>query len=220
LIPVTIGIFLLLGKSYRPSHQPSGLNLHQTSISLDNMSLTAATDTELLIQFRDPVTKERAYTAIIKKYQEKLYWHIRRMVVDHDDANDVLQNVFIRVWKGLENFREDSQLYTWLYRIATNECLTFIEQQKKRSSVSLNDDEAGLSNKVKADQHFDFQKLEWKLQLAIQQLPEKQRVVFNLRYYDEMPYEEMSKVLETSEGALKASYHHAVKKIEDFIKNH
>jgi RNA polymerase sigma factor (sigma-70 family) len=183
------------------------------------MSITAATDTELLIQFRDPVTKERAYTAIIKKYQEKLYWHIRRMVVDHDDANDVLQNVFIRVWKGLENFREDSQLYTWLYRIATNESLTFIEQQKKRSSVSLNDDEAGLSNKVRADQHFDFQKLEWKLQLAIQQLPEKQRVVFNLRYYDEMPYEEMSKVLETSEGALKASYHHAVKKIEDFIKN-
>jgi RNA polymerase sigma factor (sigma-70 family) len=183
------------------------------------MSIIAATDTELLIQFRDPVTKERAYTAIIKKYQEKLYWHIRRMVVDHDDANDVLQNVFIRVWKGLENFREDSQLYTWLYRIATNESLTFIEQQKKRSSVSLNDDEAGLSNKVRADQHFDFQKLEWKLQLAIQQLPEKQRVVFNLRYYDEMPYEEMSKVLETSEGALKASYHHAVKKIEDFLKN-
>jgi RNA polymerase sigma factor (sigma-70 family) len=183
------------------------------------MSLTVATDTELLIQFRDPVTKERAYTAIIKKYQEKLYWHIRRMVVDHDDANDVLQNVFIRVWKGLENFREDSQLYTWLYRIATNESLTFIEQQKKRSTVSLNDDEAGLSNKVRADQHFDFQKLEWKLQLAIQQLPEKQRIVFNLRYYDEMPYEEMSKVLETSEGALKASYHHAVKKIEDYIKN-
>jgi RNA polymerase sigma factor (sigma-70 family) len=183
------------------------------------MSITAATDTELLIQFRDPVTKERAYTAIIKKYQEKLYWHIRRMVVDHDDANDVLQNVFIRVWKGLENFREDSQLYTWLYRIATNESLTFIEQQKKRSSVSLNDDVAGLSNKIRADQHFDFQKLEWKLQLAIQQLPEKQRVVFNLRYYDEMPYEEMSKVLETSEGALKASYHHAVKKIEDYIKN-
>jgi RNA polymerase sigma factor (sigma-70 family) len=184
------------------------------------MSLTAATDTELLIQFRDPVTKERAYTAIIKKYQEKLYWHIRRMVVDHDDANDVLQNVFIRVWKGLENFREDSQLYTWLYRVATNECLTFLEQQKKRSSLSLNDDEeTGLSNKIKADQHFDYQKLEWKLQIAIQQLPEKQRVVFNLRYYDEMPYEEMSKVLETSEGALKASYHHAVKKIEDYLKN-
>ena len=177
-------------------------------------------DRELLVQFRNPVTKEKAFTAIIKKYQEKLYWHIRRMVVDHEDANDVLQNVFIKVWNGLENFREDSQLYTWLYRIATNECLTFLEQQKKRAAVSINDEESGLENKIKADSDFDGNKLEWKLQLAIQQLPEKQRIVFNLRYYDEMPYEEMSRVLETSEGALKASYHHAVKKIEDYIKNH
>jgi RNA polymerase sigma factor (sigma-70 family) len=177
------------------------------------------TDTELLVQFRDPATKERAFTSIIKKYQEKLYWHIRRMVVEHEDANDVLQNMFIKVWKGLENFREDAQLYTWLYRIATNESLTFIEQQKKRSSVSLSDVETGLSNKIHADKHFDPNKLEWKLQVAIQHLPEKQRIVFNLRYYDEMPYEEMSRVLETSEGALKASYHHAVKKIEDYILN-
>jgi RNA polymerase sigma factor (sigma-70 family) len=177
-------------------------------------------DSELLIEFRNPSTKERAFTAIIKKYQEKLYWHIRRMVIDHDDANDVLQNVFIRIWNGLANFRENSQLYTWMYRIATNECLTFLEQQKKKSAVSLSDVESGLSNQIKADKHFDASRLEWKLQLAIQQLPEKQRVVFNLRYYDEMPYEEMSKVLETSEGALKASYHHAVKKIEDFILNH
>src|SRR5882757_6947868 len=147
------------------------------------MSLTAATDTELLVQFREPSTKERAYTAIIKKYQEKLYWHIRRMVVDHEDANDVLQNVFIKVWKGLENFREDSQLYTWLYRIATNEGLTFLEQQKKRTTVSLSDEESGLSNTVRADTNFDANKLEWRLQIAIQQLPEKQRVVFNLRYY-------------------------------------
>lgn len=180
----------------------------------------ATTDSELLQLFKEPHTREKAYEAIIKKYQEKLYWHIRRMVVDHDDANDVLQNVFIRVWKGLDNFREDSQLYTWMYRIATNECLTWLEQRKRKSAISLSDVEAGLSNSVKADQHFDANKLEWKLQLAIQQLPEKQRLVFNLRYYDEMPYEEMSKVLETSEGALKASYHHAVKKIEDFIKNH
>src|SRR6187551_3828423 len=133
-------------------------------------------DKELLELFRDPASKEKAYTSIVRKYQEKLYWHIRRMVVDHDDANDVLQNVFIRVWKGLENFREDSQLYTWLYRIGTNECLTFLEHQKKRASVSLSDVESGLSNKVKADQHFDANKLEWKLQLAMQQLPEKQRI--------------------------------------------
>lgn len=177
-------------------------------------------DIELLHLFKQPEQKERAFTAIIKKYQEKLYWHIRRMVIDHDDTNDVLQNMFIKVWNGLENFREDSQLYTWLYRIATNECLTFLEQQKRRSSVSLGDVETGLSNKIKADQGFDANKLEWKLQLAIQKLPERQRLVFNLRYYDEMPYEEMSRILETSEGSLKASYHHAAKKIEDFIINH
>src|ERR1051325_6908715 len=180
------------------------------------MSVTLQ-DSELLIQFRDPATKEKAYTAIIRKYQERLYWHIRRMVVEHEDANDVLQNVFIKVWNGLENFREDSQLYTWLYRIATNESLTYLEQQKKKK-VSLNDVENGLANKVVADKNFDPNRLEWKLQLAIQQLPEKQKIVFNLRYYDEMPYEEMSRVLDTSEGALKASYHHAVKKIEEFIK--
>ncbi len=174
-------------------------------------------DTELLFQFRDPVTKERGFTAIIKKYQEKLYWHIRRIVVSHEDANDVLQNVFIRVWNGLNNFREDAQLYTWLYRIATNECLTFLELQKKKSSVSMNGMESGLSNKIIADKYFDANKLEWKLQLAIQHLPEKQRIVFNLRYFDDMPYEEMSRVLETSQGALKASYHHAVKKVEEFI---
>jgi RNA polymerase sigma factor (sigma-70 family) len=184
------------------------------------MALTTLSDSELLVEFRNPVTKEKAFTSLIKKYQEKLYWHLRRMVVDHDDANDVLQNVMIRVWNGLENFREDSQLYTWLYRVATNECLTFLEQQKKRASVSLSDVESGLENKIKADQNFDGKKLEWKLQLGIQQLPEKQRIVFQLRYYDEMPYEEMSRVLETSEGALKASYHHAVKKIEEYIKNH
>jgi len=178
-----------------------------------------ADDKELLRDFRQPETKEKAFTSIIKKYQEKLYWHIRRMVIDHDDANDVLQNMFIKVWNGLTNFREDSQLYTWLYRIATNESLTFLEQSKKRSSVSLNEMESGLANKIVADKNFDPQRLEWKLQLAIQQLPEKQRVVFNLRYYDEMPYEEMSRILETSEGALKASYHHAAKKIEEYIRN-
>ena len=176
-------------------------------------------DKALLNDFKLPVLKEQAFTNIVKKYQEKLYWHIRRMVIEHEDANDILQNMFIKVWNSLGNFREDSQLYTWLYRIATNESLTYIEQQKRRSSVSLSDVEDGLSNKIKADQHFDPNKLEWKLQLAIQKLPEKQRIVFNLRYYDEMPYEEMSRVLETSEGALKASYHHAAKKIEDYMLN-
>lgn len=180
--------------------------------------MSTSDDIVLLQAFRHPDTREKAFTAIITRYQEKLYWHIRRLVVQHEDANDVLQNVFIKVWKGLENFREDSQLYTWLYRIATNESLTFLEQQKKKSSLSIDNENTGVS-KLKAEKDFDGKKAEWKLQLAIQQLPEKQKLVFNLRYFDEMPYEEMSKVLETSEGALKASFHHAVKKIEEFILN-
>ena len=176
-------------------------------------------DDELLLQFKTEATKEAAYTLIIKKYQERLYWHIRRMVVTHDDANDVLQNMFIKVWNSLENFREDSQLYTWMYRIATNESLTFLEKRKKRSAISISDVDHDMSNRLKADENFDGNKIEWKLQQAIQLLPEKQKAVFNLRYFEEMPYGEMSKVLETSEGALKASYHHAVKKIEAFILN-
>ena len=171
-------------------------------------------DKDLLNLFKEPSSKEKAFTLIVKKYQEKLYWHIRRLVVTHDDANDVLQNMFIKVWKGLQNFREDSQLYTWLYRIATNESLSFLDAQKRKSTTSLTDVESDLSNKIKADGNFDPNRLEWKLQLAIQRLPEKQRAVFNLRYYDEMPYEQMSKILETSEGALKASYHHAAKKLK------
>ena len=181
--------------------------------------MTHLDDTILLHQFRNEATRVQAFNAMVKKYQEKLYWHIRRMVVNHDDANDVLQNVLIKVWKSLENFREDSQLYTWLYRIATNECLTFLDQQKRREASSFEDVEEVLVNKVKAEPGFDAKKIEWKLQLAIQALPEKQRQVFNLRYYDEMPYEKMSAILHTSEGALKASYHHAAKKIEDFLKN-
>ncbi|SFD24825.1 RNA polymerase sigma-70 factor, ECF subfamily [Chitinophaga sp. CF118] len=185
-----------------------------------NLSMSITQDDKtLLALYREPSTRERGFTYIIQKYQERLYWHVRRLVLDHDDANDVLQNVFVKVWKNLEGFREDAQLYTWLYKIATNECLTFLEKQKKNTSVSLSDVETGLSNTLKADSQFDANKLEWKLQRAIISLPEKQRIVFNLRYYDEMPYEEMSRVLSTSEGALKASYHHAVKKIEEFIKN-
>lgn len=173
----------------------------------------------LLIQaFKEASTREQAYTQIIRKYQERLYWHVRRLVVNHEDANDVLQNVFIKVWNYLDNFREESNLYTWLYRIATNETLTFLDKEKRRRSVSLSDEDSNLANQLRAERGFDPDKLEWKLQQAIQKLPEKQRIVFTLRYYDEMPYDEMSSVLETSAGALKASYHHAVKKVEDFLK--
>lgn len=177
-------------------------------------------DRELLDAFHNPDQREQGFTALIRKYRERLYWHVRRMVVEHEDANDILQNVFIRVWKGLDQFREESQLYTWLYRIATNECLSFLEKEKRQKTSPFDAAENSMAEKVKADPYFDAGKLEWKLQLAIQQLPEKQRLVFTLRYYDEMPYEEMSRVLDTSEGALKASYHHAAKKIADFITRH
>lgn len=173
----------------------------------------------ILASFRDESTRDAAFTQLVRKYQERLYWHIRRMVVEHEDANDVLQNVFIKVWKNLGGFKEQSGLFTWLYRIATNETLTWIEQQKKRTSVSLSEGEVPMAERLVAQKGFDANKLEWKLQQAIQSLPEKQRIVFNLRYYDEMPYEEMSVVLDTSVGALKASYHHAVKKVESFILN-
>lgn len=175
-------------------------------------------DQILLEQFRHPETQEAAFTAIMHKYQERLYWHIRRMVVSHEDANDLLQNVFIKIWAHLGDFREDAQLFTWMYRIATNECLTFLEKQKKQAKISLSDEEENLAENLKAEKYFDAKKAEWKLQQAILQLPEKQRLVFNLRYYDEMPYAEMSQVLGTSEGALKASYHHAVKKIASIVK--
>ncbi len=168
----------------------------------------------LVASFKAEKMKDAAFTKLVRKYQERLYWHIRRMVVGHEDTDDILQNVFIKVWRNLGEFREESNLYTWLYRIATNETLTWIEQQKRRTSVSINDNEDYFSEKLKAQPDFDPGKIEWKLQNAIQSLPDKQKLVFNLRYYDEMPYEEMSGILGTSVGALKASYHHAAKKIE------
>ena len=183
--------------------------------------MVASTNTDdqaLLSAFKVPATKEQAFTGILKKYSERLYWHIRRMVISHDDAHDVLQNVSIKMWRALDGFREEANLYTWLYRIATNESLSFLENQKRRTALSLTDNEDYLGNKLIAEKGFDIRKVEWKLQQAIQSLPEKQRIVFNLRYYDEMPYEEMSVVLDTSVGALKASYHHAVKKVEAFFK--
>ncbi|MFV0607411.1 MAG: RNA polymerase sigma factor [Niabella sp.] len=184
------------------------------------MSHQTPDDDDLLTLFRAEATKEKAFTQIIERYKEKLYWHIRRLVITHEDADDVLQNAFIKAWKGLPNFRSDSKLYTWLYRIATNESLTHLEKQKKIFSGDSDADNEYLSNKVRADEYFDTSKIEWKLQLAIQTLPEQQKIVFILRYFDEMPYKEMSEILQVTEGALKASYHHAVKKIEDHIVNH
>ncbi len=176
------------------------------------------TDAELLVQFRTVSDKrEQSFTILIRRYQERLYWHIRRMVIDHEDANDILQNVFVKVWKSLDSFREDSQLYTWLYRIATNESITFLKSKKKRFFLPIENVTTELKNKLTTQGNFSENKAELKLQQAILSLPEKQRTVFNLRYYDEMPYEEMSEVLGTSVGALKASFHFAVKKVEEFL---
>ncbi len=174
-------------------------------------------DHELVVSFKVAEFKDAAFTKLVRKYQERLYWHIRHIVLEHEDTNDILQNVFIKVWKNLGEFREESNLYTWLYRIATNETLTWIEQKKRKSAVSINDNEDYYAEKLQAQKGFDANKIEWKLQQAIQSLPEKQKLVFNLRYYDEMPYEEMSEIVGTSVGALKASYHHAVKKVEAFL---
>ncbi len=175
------------------------------------------TDQELIAAFRHERGRDAAFTALVRKYQERLYWHIRRMVVAHDDADDVLQNVFIKVWRNMEGFREEANLYTWLYRIATNETLTWIELQKRNSAVPIDGNEDFFESRLTAQRDFDPKKIEWKLQQAIARLPEKQRIVFNLRYYDEMPYDEMSQVLDTSVGSLKASYHHAVKKVEEYL---
>ena len=175
-------------------------------------------DKDILDKFRNPATKEAAFGMLVGKYQEKLYWHIRRIVVDHDDTNDVCQNMFIKVWRNLEKFQQNSKLYTWLYRIATNESLTFINKRKRQKSSPLESDGYDLSAQLKADPFFEGDEVQILLQNAIATLPEKQRIVFLMRYYDNMKYDDMAVVLETSVGALKASYHHAVKKIEKYIK--
>lgn len=176
-------------------------------------------DRELLILFRNPDQKNYAFDLIVRKYQERLYWHIRKIVIKHEDTDDLLQNSFIKAWRGLEKFREESQLFTWLYRIATNEALSFLKEKRRKFFLPLVDVERELSSNLESDSYFSGDELQLKLQKAILTLPEKQRIVFNMRYYDEMKYEDMSKVLDTSVGALKASYHHAAKKIETIIKN-
>jgi RNA polymerase sigma factor (sigma-70 family) len=160
---------------------------------------------------KDP---DKGFRLVVEKYSSKLYWHIRRLVILHEDADDALQNTFINAWKSMGDFRNESSLYTWLYTIATNEALTLINKRKRNAAISLDDLGSYFANSHEGSTWFDGDEAQIKLQNAILQLPEKQRIVFNLKYFDEMPYEEMSKVLKTSEGALKASYHHAVKKIE------
>lgn len=176
-------------------------------------------DEDIILGLQKVDLQNEAFQQLMTKYQERLYAHIRRMVHEHYDADDVLQNTFIKVYRGIGNFKGESGLYTWLYRIATNECLTFLKKKKKRNSMSIHNENTHVAQQLKADTWFDGNEAQRLLKAAIATLPHKQQLVFNMRYYDEMTYKNISDVLGTSVGALKASYHHAAKKIEGFIRN-
>lgn len=191
--------------------KPAGLQIAVTN------KAASLTDDQILELMRQERTFERGFRALMSQYQERLYWHIRRLVLRHDDADDVLQNTLVKVYRGIGQFEGKSKLYTWLYRIATNESITFLQQAARNASVPMDDPGNMLSQHLQADEWFDGDEAQRKLQMAIAQLPDKQRLVFNLRYYQEMPYEEMSALLDTSVGALKASFHHAVKKLEALL---
>jgi RNA polymerase sigma-70 factor (ECF subfamily) len=168
-------------------------------------------------QLRNPETRRSAFTRIVEACGEKLYWLIRKTGLTHDDANDVLQNTFLKAWTNLEQFRGESKILTWMSRIAINENITFLNRQRAMNQISIDDADTFLLERLKGDEYFDGDALELKLQEAILRLPEKQRIVFTMRYYDEIKYEDMSGILDTSVGALKASYFHAVRKIESFL---
>lgn len=172
---------------------------------------------EILAELQLADSQKKAFGKVVKHYSERVYWQIRKMVVDHDDANDLVQNTFLKAWLNIASFRGDAKLSTWLYRIAINESITFLNSQRQKNRVSLDDEDVFLLDKLRADDYFDGDEAVLLLQEAILRLPEKQRLVFNLRYYDELSYEDISTMLGTSVGALKASYHHAVKKIEQFL---
>ena len=171
---------------------------------------------QLIAMLSDPSTQRKAFELVVRQYSEQLYWQVRRIVLTHEDANDVMQNVMLNAWTNLDTFRKDSKLSTWLYRIAINESLDYIRRQKNATMVSA-DDASGIANTLLADDYFDGDETEAQLQEAIAKLPDVQRTVFNLRYYEEMKYSEISEILNTTEGALKASYHIAVKKIAEFF---
>ena len=174
-------------------------------------------DKEILEKIRDPSLKEQSFTMLVKKYQQRIYWHIRKMVIDHDDADDILQEVFIKIWKNIDKFREDSSLFTWIYKIATHECLNFLNRQRRRSMFSLSDAGLELNHKLDQSPYIDGKEVQMRLQKALLKLPDKQRLVFNMKYFDDMKYEEIAKITDTSVGGLKASYHLAVKKIEQYL---
>ena len=183
------------------------------------MKLYSEEDVLRGLRDENPAIQRKAFEQVVNYYSEKLYWQIRKMVLSHDDTNDLLQNTFIKAWMNIELFRGEAKLSTWLYRIALNESITFLNKQRAQNQLSMDDEAVNLAERLETDEYFDGDAAQLKLQKAIFSLPEKQRAVFNLRYFDEMPYEEMSEIMGTSVGALRASYHHASKKIEEFLNN-
>lgn len=173
-----------------------------------------------ILELLEPKTQNEAFRKLLQLYQKSLYNHIRNMVLNHDDADDVLQNTFIKIFSNLKNFKGDSKLFSWMYRIATNEAITFMQQRAKKQGISNEEVQQKAINKLESDVFFDGNEIQLKLQKAIAILPEKQQLVFKMRYFEELKYEEMSEILTTSVGALKASYHIAVKKIEEYLHTH
>ncbi len=177
------------------------------------------TEETLIDQLKDIATQSKAFEVLVNTYQKRLYWHIRRIVLDHDDTDDVLQNTFIKIYKNIGGFKGDSRLYSWMYRIATNEALSFLRSKSKKFGVSDAELQERMIGNLQADVYFEGDVIQLKLQKAIATLPEKQKLVFNMKYFEELKYEEISEILETSVGGLKASYHLATKKIEAFLKD-
>ena len=171
----------------------------------------------LIKQLKNAQTQEKAFRELMTQYKERLYWHIRKIVISHADADDVLQNTFVKVYRNIDKFNAESKLYSWMYRIATNESITFINKRAKQNTVGIDEMHVQIANNLEADVYFDGTEIQLQLQKAIATLPQKQQLVFNMKYFDNMKYQEISDILETSVGALKASYHHAVKKIETFL---
>ncbi len=174
----------------------------------------------IISKLRSSETRHYGFNLLVKTYQQRVYWHVRKMVIDHEDANDVTQDIFVKVWNNLDSFREDSKVFTWIYRIATNECLNFLNKKKRRFFLPIHDVTSELMGKLDQANLMTGDEIELKLQKALLRLPDKQRLVFNMKYYDEMKFSEMAEITGTSEGALKASYHHAVKKMEEFLNPH
>ena len=182
--------------------------------------MKATDDAKLVEQLQCAGTRNKAFEQVVRQYSEQLYWQIRRMVLSHDDANDLLQNTFIKAWTNIDSFRGDARLSTWLYRIALNETLTFLAHEQSRQTIDIDSPEGSLADRLEGNTWFDGDNAQKLLQEAILTLPDKQRLVFNLKYFEEMKYEEMSKLLDTSVGALKASYHLAITKISNFLEDY